>query len=143
VEDVSDLGDIQAGVKTVLEAANGKLRVYTEPPGSPLEYPNVVCEPRIEEVDYDLDLGDNSWSFVLPLTLTVRGGSAEEAWRELFKYLSPTGTESVKRGVRTDTTLNGAVDDSLVEGVRNIGRDPEDATLYGAQFLLRIWETVA
>jgi hypothetical protein len=132
-------------VKVVLEAANGKLTVYTEPPPHPLKYPCVVLEPTLEGVDYDLDMGDNAWSFVMPLTLTVRSGQANEGWRELMKYLSPTGTESIKAGIRTDTTLNAAVDDSIIEGVRNIGRDPqsEDAVqLFGATFLLRVYESI-
>lgn len=141
---MSDLSDIQAGVKTVLEAANGKLRVYTEPPGSPLEYPCVVCEPRIEEPDYSLDLAETTWSFVLPLTLSIRVGSVEEAWRELYKYMSPTGTESVPRGIRTDPTLSNAVDGAIIVGVRDVGRNPQEdggGNVYGATFLVRVVDT--
>lgn len=144
---MSDLQDITAGIKTVLEAANDALRVYTEPPPSPMQYPALVVEPRIQDVDYDLTLGDNTWSFVVPLTLTVIHGQANEGWNELKKYLSPTGTESIKAGIRTDTTLNGAVDESIITGVvaESIGRDPDGEGgkfLFGAQFLLRVWETV-
>ena len=130
----------------MLIAANSKLRVYTEPPPTLLEYPCLVVEPIIESLDYDLAFGGNSWSFVVPLTLSIRKGQPTEAWKELMKYVSPTGTESIKAGIRTGTRLNNTVDDSIIEGARNIGRDPSEdqrGQVYGAQFLLRIYETIA
>lgn len=145
---MSDISEIYSGIRSVLITANSKLTVYTEPPAHPPTYPNVVIEPTIEEPDYDIDLGDNSWSFIIPLTVTVRSGQANEGWQELMKYLSPTGTQSIKAGLRTDETLNGTVDTSIlaIPAVRNIGRDPESNDsnqLYGATFRLRVWETIS
>lgn len=149
---MSDFSDISAGVKVVLETANPALRVYTEPPPSILEYPCIIVEPVIESVRYGLDLADNTWAFTMPLTLTLRHGSAQEGWQELKKYLSPTGTESIFAGIATDATLNNTVDFAILgplggEGdpVRNVGRDPEDdggQQVYGATFLLTVCETL-
>jgi hypothetical protein len=144
-KNLSDLSDIFAGVKSVLEARNSKLRVYTEPPSGALQYPCLVMEQDIT-IDYDVALSGNSWDVRLPATLYVRHGKPEVAWQEIQKYVSPTGTESIKAGVESDNTLNSAVDDSELEGLVVVQRDIDDENrfwTFSARFVIHALETIA
>lgn len=128
---MSTLSDITAGIKTALEAANPKLRCYTEPPPSPIDYSKgaaLVLEPTFL-VEYDIAMGGDDIRVTIPATLRFYSASEAEGWQELQKYLSPVGTESIRRGINTDPTLGAKADTawvaSQVEVTRN--RDNNDS----------------
>ena len=141
---MSDLSDIFTGIKTTLEAANASLTVYTSPPASINTSPAMVLEPTVT-VDYNVDFGQGTWAIDIPCTLYVVHGDPGVAWSELHKFLSPTGTESIVGGVRTDTTLGGSVDTAFVSDNLQVTRDLDtDGSFmrYAARFNLRVWETL-
>ena len=107
---MSDLSDIRDGLKTVLEAANSKLRVYPRPPDEGVQNkPGLVL--RHGPIDYhEMAMGGDSLRFDLKAVLYLYGANSDEMWNEIDKYRSPTGTESIKRGLNTDDTLNGKAD---------------------------------
>ncbi len=108
---MSDLSDIRDGIQTVLQAAITDLRVQPYPEEGIRDYPCLILEPT-NDIDYHLTLGDTTKNFqgFIIGTLYVTHGDDNDGWREVDNYRSPTGTKSIKTGIRTDITLGGAVD---------------------------------
>ena len=123
---MSDLSDIRDGFKTVLEAANSKLRVYTyAPDGGVQEKPGLVLEHDTIEY-HQVSMSGDSLDIELHATLYLTGASSEEMWAEIDKYRSPTGTESVKRGLRTDDTLDSKVDVAVLISSGQVQRNRDE-----------------
>ena len=145
---MSDLSDIRDGIKTTLEAANPGIRVYKEDPDGPLTYPCVVIGATPTQEHDDGAMAGNSligqdW----PLTLHIRTSSRVEASRERDKYMSPTGTESIRAGIQSDRSLDSKVDDSYMPRCDVVERDEEDESagsqIYMAEFTVWVLKTIA
>ena len=142
---MSTLSDVRTGVKTVLEAANSGLHVYEYEPDNVPEYPALILEPT-PEIDYDLNIGGNSFLLELTGTLNVRMMSSAEGWAEIDKYTSPTGAESIKAGIETDRSLNGSADDAHVNFTDQVTRNrdaQEEWWVFSRRFNIQIAVTVA
>lgn len=142
---MSDLSDIYAGMKHTLETANPALRVYTEPPDGVLEYPCLLLEPSLD-INYDIAMGGNSIEATIRATVYVHSASSKAAFQEVQKYISPTGTESIRAGLLSDPTLNGAVGDSRLLPNVQVTRDRDDNGHFwevSARFQIRVLESIA
>jgi hypothetical protein len=142
---VSSLSDIRDGIKTVLEAANSKLRVYIYPPDEGVQQkPAMVLEH--DDINYhELAIGGNSLTLELQGTLYLQGAQSQELWAELDKYRSPTGTESIKRGIRTDDTLSSKADVAVVVSSSDVqrNRDGTGPWQYSCQFTFEITKSIS
>lgn len=142
---MSDMSDARDGMKTVLEAHDSKLRVYTYPPDEGVnEKPALVLELDItqgDDTEYQMvAMGGDAINYELVGTLYLQGGRSDEQWAELDKYRSPTGGQSINAGIKTDTTLNNKVDSACVVSSGDIqrNRDGSGPWEYSAQFTFDI-----
>ena len=141
---MSDLSDIRDGFATVVGAISG-LRVYAYEPDGALEYPCIVVEP-IEDMPYQEGAGNRiETDFELVGTLYVHSQNSEEGWKELDKYRSPSGTESVIQKIRGDRTLNASCDYSWLTAVGAGQRDRDDHDRFwefSCQFRCRVYKVI-
>ena len=142
---MSNLSDIRDGLKTVLEAHNSKLRVYIyEPDGGVLEKPALLL--GFDELDYhEMAIGGNAIQQDLRATLYLIGGNSLQMEAELDKYRSPTGAESIKAGIATDSTLGGAVDTTALRRSDDVqrNRDGQGPWEYSCVFHFDIIKSIA
>ena len=137
---MSVLSDIREGFKTVVEAISG-LRVYAYEPDGALEHPCLVLEPT-EDLPYEMGAGDsNHLQFDLMATLYLHSQDSDEGWKEIDKYRSPTGTESIRAKVQGDRTLNASCDyaEASWSGEARRDRDSNDRRWeYSCQFRINV-----
>jgi len=141
---MSDLSDIRDGLKSILETANPGITVYTYPPDEGVQSkPALVIEH--DPIEYhNLDLSGNSLRFNVHATLYLFGANSREVWNEMDKYRSPTGTESIKRGLRTDDTLGSKVDVTTLISSGQVERDRDGMGPweYSCQFTFGIIKSI-
>ena len=138
---MSQLSDIRDGVKTVIEAAITGLRVYPYEPDGALEYPCLLLEST-GSIEGPKTLSGNPVWYDLTATLLLEIMDSDEGWREVEKYRSAGGAQSIQAAIRTDSTLNATAGDAYLvsSGQAHRGRSSADSFWeFSAEFTLRIY----
>lgn len=128
------IGTAAAGLKTVLETING-LRVYDTPPDAINETPAAVIS--LGEINYVVAIGGNAIEATFVVTVYARSAKTGEGWDDLYEFLAPAGTNSIPAAIAAATTLDGAVDQAMVESAENVQRDPDRPGTLTAEITVR------
>jgi len=141
---MSNFSDIVAGLKTVLETNISGLKAFDYPTDSVNSFPCAVILPT-NVIDYEVVIGANTFESELRVVLLVASGDDADGFRKLWDFIDPTdATNSVRRAVRVDRTLNGKADDADVSRAENIGRRELWGGFYfGADFIVPFIKSVA
>jgi len=129
------LADIRAGIATNLATISG-LRVSDEILDNPQPPVAMIALNNIE-YHQDMRLG-TKYNFTIQV---IVGRAAERhAQRALDLYVNPVGNSSVKVAVESNRTLDGVVDDLVVESMPNVGSiQLNDTTYLAADFLVAVY----
>ena len=114
---------IRTGIKSAL-ANISALVTYDFLPDN-IEVPCALVAP-IETIEYDIAMSRGADKYEFPIYLYVSRVDAELSQDEVDTYLAPTGANSIKTAIETDTSLGGEcqsvrVTDASEFGVYNIG----------------------
>ena len=141
----SDLQAIRNGFRTVVEGITG-LHVYAAEPDVGIEYPAVVVS-RTQPINYQQGpIGANHMLFDLLCICYVRHRRNSEAGRRMDEYLSPTGAESIRAKIKTDTSLNGSVTYAELIQIGEVQHDRDENERHwelSANFRVKIIKNIA
>lgn len=119
---MSDISDVVNGLVTVLTANIAGLHAFNHEPDAINEFPAAVVTID-DPIDVEVVFGGNTIEGNLRVMVFTNSGVSEEATVAAYALMSPTGVNvSLIAAVRTDRTLDGAVDDSDVTVIEAIGR---------------------
>ena len=129
------LAEIRAGLGTNLSTISG-LRVAEEIPDNPQPPIAIIA---LNNIEYHQDFG-NGAKYNFTIQVIVGRAAERHAQRALDLYVNPYGSSSVKAGVESNRTLNGIVDDVVVESMPNVGSlQINDQTYLAADFLVAVY----
>lgn len=80
--------------------------------------------------DYLQALGGDAFNVVMRILILITKQDQPSAMNKILDYIDPTGSESVRKVVQDDTTLNGSCDDSWVIGSTGAGFTTWNGTPY-------------
>ncbi len=130
-----ELKNIKDGLQTALQTITG-LRVFDQSVESVNEFPAAVI--LNDPIDYEVQLGGDTFSGELRVLLLVAQADALGAWEALDSYLAPLGTSSIKAAIKADPTLGGKVDWAKLRRAENIRmREMWGGVYVGADFLVQ------
>jgi hypothetical protein len=133
---MSDITTIRQKLATNIGTVTG-LRTSAElidNPSPPIALVN------LDSVDYHQAFQNGTTIMNFTVSLIV-GRSAERTMqRKLDAYLSPTGAQSVKAGIESNRSLDGACDDLVVSAASSIGSITiNDQTYLAAEFQITVY----
>ena len=114
----NEISEAKKGLAAALSGIDG-LRVFDYTPDSLHEFPAAIV--HLESRDSVGILGGGSIRGSLCVEVLVSAADARQATETLDAFLEPTGAQSIEAAANTDPTWRGAVDDTRLVSVDNIG----------------------
>ena len=128
----NEISEAKKGLAAVLSGIDG-LRVFGYTPDSLHEFPAAIV--HLESRDSVGTFGGGAIRGSLRVEVLVSTADARQATETLDAFLEPTGAQSIEAAANTDPTWRGAVDDTRLISVNNIGRRKMGgASCIGADF---------
>ena len=115
----NEINEAKKGLAAALSGIDG-LRVFGYTPDSLHEFPAAIV--HLESRDSVGTLGGGSIRGSMRVEVLVSTADARQATETLDAFLEPTGAQSIEASANTDPTWGGAVDDTRLITVNNIGR---------------------
>jgi hypothetical protein len=98
------------------------------------------CFPVLEEVVYHGAMGAGNVVHTFTVQVIVARSSERVAQDRLDRYLSYSGSESVRGAIEADRTLGGIVQDLICTSARNIlNFDANDTTYLSVDFQVTVY----
>ena len=135
----NEIGEAKKGLAAALSGIDG-LRVFGYEPEKVNEFPAAIV--RLESREPVETLGGGAVRGSMRVEVLVPAADARQAEDSLLAFVEPRGTQSIEAAVNADPTWGGAVDDSRLVSVNNIGmRKVGGVKCVGAEF--RFWFVVS
>ncbi len=130
-----EIRNVKRGLAAALSGIDG-LRVFGYEPESVNEFPAAIV--RLESREPVETLGGGAVRGSMRVEVLVPAADARHAEEELLAFVEPRGAQSIEEAASADPTWGGAVDDSRLVSVDNIGmRKVDGVKCVGAEF--RFW----
>lgn len=117
---MATLGEIRAGVKTVLTASIDNLTVYSDVPDV-AQLPAVVVMPARETADFNGAMARGLDTYRFDLYILVARSEASAAQQALDQYISGSGPRSIRQVIYETDDLGLSDTVAHVEGAREYG----------------------
>lgn len=143
--DLNEVADALAAVFNGLATGDNlagvaqKVTAYADVPGT-IEVPALVLE--LDDITWDLDMGDGADSFTFIATALVEFQDAKSAQRALRAFMSrkvTSGVGRLKGALEADKTLGGLVSYAHMSNARSIGGISYGGANYlGAELVIEV-----
>ncbi len=138
---MSDLSDVRDGLKTAIEAEVDGWNVYTYAPRG-LQVPAIWM--NYEENDTVVVFKGNTIEGEILVTAACYSDKEADGWAQLEEVISPTGGQSLIKGIRDNRNLNNKVDDAEVMAIENFRYENiEDMNLVAADVRVSFIKSIA